>query len=262
MTSLGLRSLQNRRRRTRATCASFGLRYGEGAHGNAAQVQTKRSAVAPCQAVTPSPIRHCALIGYGVEVESKPLSRWQAPLGVIRSRLSDGRVIGLGLREGHARGDELAALSRATRRPTGERLCWLPYCSRFALSQACSCWPPIGTDLSAATARAHFAAAHPLNHINFAWFRGTDQFGYSALSQYAAAAFGARVAGGLAAAFSRNATDDAVSPGRILVPDSHRRRPPRGRLLIYAPDAMKGRGLPSSCGPSPDRSRLTGRLVP
>lgn len=57
---------------------------------------------------------------------------------------------------------------------------------------------PGGTDLSAQTERAQFAAHHGLTPIDFRWYGGTNQFGYSLISQFVMAALGARVTGALA----------------------------------------------------------------
>jgi hypothetical protein len=59
--------------------------------------------------------------------------------------------------------------------------------------------PPSGTDLSAAVAHAHFAQAYGLHPINFEWYGGTNQYGYSLLSQYVMALTGVKMAGALAA---------------------------------------------------------------
>lgn len=57
---------------------------------------------------------------------------------------------------------------------------------------------PGGTDLSAQSERAQFAAHHGLTPIDFTWYGGTNQFGYSLISQFVMAALGARVTGALA----------------------------------------------------------------
>jgi len=55
-----------------------------------------------------------------------------------------------------------------------------------------------GTDLSAQSERAQFAAKHGLTPIDLSWYGGTNQFGYSLISQFVMAALGARVTGALA----------------------------------------------------------------
>jgi hypothetical protein len=55
-----------------------------------------------------------------------------------------------------------------------------------------------GTDLSAQTERAQFAARHGLIPIDLSWYGGTNQFGYSLISQFAMAAVGTRLTGALA----------------------------------------------------------------
>ncbi len=57
---------------------------------------------------------------------------------------------------------------------------------------------PGGTDLSAQSERAAFAAHHGLTPIDFSWYGGTNQFGYSLSSQFVMAVLGARVTGALA----------------------------------------------------------------
>ncbi|HEX3816039.1 MAG TPA: hypothetical protein VHX59_24635 [Mycobacteriales bacterium] len=59
-----------------------------------------------------------------------------------------------------------------------------------------------GTDLSAQAERAQFASRHGLVPIDFSWYGGTNQFGYSLVSQFVMAALGTRLTGALAAAAS------------------------------------------------------------
>lgn len=56
-----------------------------------------------------------------------------------------------------------------------------------------------GTDLSAQVARADFAREHGTAPIDFRWYGGTDQFGYSLVSPFVMALLGVRLAGALAA---------------------------------------------------------------
>jgi hypothetical protein len=55
-----------------------------------------------------------------------------------------------------------------------------------------------GTDLSAQTERAQFAARHGLVPIDLSWYGGTNQFGYSLISQFVMAGVGTRLTGALA----------------------------------------------------------------
>lgn len=59
--------------------------------------------------------------------------------------------------------------------------------------------PPGGTDLSAQLARADFARQFGLTPVDFRWYGGTNQFGYSVISPFVMAALGVRVTGALAA---------------------------------------------------------------
>ncbi|MFC0533118.1 hypothetical protein [Phytohabitans kaempferiae] len=56
----------------------------------------------------------------------------------------------------------------------------------------------MGPDLSAQVARAAFFADHGLTPIDFRWYGGTNQFGYSLVSQPVMALLGVRVTGALA----------------------------------------------------------------
>lgn len=69
----------------------------------------------------------------------------------------------------------------------------------LALSLIYLLLPAGGTDLSAQVERAQFARHHGLTPIDFNWYGGTNQFGYSLLSQFVMAAPGARLTGALAA---------------------------------------------------------------
>lgn len=79
------------------------------------------------------------------------------------------------------------------------RLLWLPFVTSACLVVVFLALPLSGTDLSAAVARADFASDHAFAPIDFSWFGGTNQFGYSLVSQYLMALLGARPAGALAA---------------------------------------------------------------
>lgn len=80
-----------------------------------------------------------------------------------------------------------------------QRLLLLTAAAATACSVAYLIVPKGGTDLSAQVERAHFAADYGLRPIDFAWYGGTNQFGYSLISQYVMAVVGTRVAGALAA---------------------------------------------------------------
>ena len=56
-------------------------------------------------------------------------------------------------------------------------------------------WPRMGTDLSAAFAHADFATAHGLRPVDFRWYGGTEQFGYSLISQYVMSVVGVLLTG-------------------------------------------------------------------
>ncbi|GAA4700438.1 hypothetical protein [Phytohabitans rumicis] len=58
--------------------------------------------------------------------------------------------------------------------------------------------PKMGSDLSAQVARAGFFADHGLTPIDLRWYGGTNQFGYSLVSQPVMALIGVRVTGALA----------------------------------------------------------------
>lgn len=79
------------------------------------------------------------------------------------------------------------------------RLLWMPIAVSALLVTIFLLLPLSGTDLSAAVARADFASDHAFVPIDFSWFGGTNQFGYSLVSQYLMALLGARPAGALAA---------------------------------------------------------------
>lgn len=67
-----------------------------------------------------------------------------------------------------------------------------------ALAAAFLALPRMGSDLSAQVARADFFADHGLTPIDLRWYGGTDQFGYSLVSQPVMALLGVRVTGALA----------------------------------------------------------------
>jgi hypothetical protein len=67
-----------------------------------------------------------------------------------------------------------------------------------ALAAAFLALPKMGSDLSAQVARADFFADHGLTPIDLRWYGGTNQFGYSLVSQPVMALLGVRVTGALA----------------------------------------------------------------
>ncbi|GAB2965140.1 MFS transporter [Micromonospora polyrhachis] len=77
--------------------------------------------------------------------------------------------------------------------------------------------PPMGTDLSAQVARADFFARHGYAPIDFGWYGGVNQFGYSLFTAALGAAFGVRLVGAVAAVVS------AAALGYLLLRwDAHR----------------------------------------
>src|SRR5690349_12353394 len=58
--------------------------------------------------------------------------------------------------------------------------------------------PPMGTDLSAQVARARFFSGYGLTPVDFGWYGGTVQYGYSLVSPAVMALIGVRVTGALA----------------------------------------------------------------
>jgi hypothetical protein len=94
----------------------------------------------------------------------------------------------------------LEAQEELPKEPHGPRhQLWIPFAASAALVVTFLALPLSGTDLSAAVARADFASRHAFSPIDFSWFGGTNQFGYSLVSQYLMALLGARPAGALAA---------------------------------------------------------------
>ncbi|MDQ7903218.1 hypothetical protein RB614_01625 [Phytohabitans sp. ZYX-F-186] len=67
-----------------------------------------------------------------------------------------------------------------------------------ALAAAFLALPRMGPDLSAQVARAEFFAGHGFTPIDLRWYGGTNQFGYSLVSQPVMALLGVRVTGALA----------------------------------------------------------------
>ncbi len=93
----------------------------------------------------------------------------------------------------------MAAPDKVPQEPRRRHQLWIPFTASAVLVVAFLSLPLSGTDLSAAVARADFASRHAFAPIDFSWFGGTNQFGYSLVSQYLMALIGARPAGALAA---------------------------------------------------------------
>lgn len=62
--------------------------------------------------------------------------------------------------------------------------------------------PPMGTDLAAQAARADFAARNGAMPLDFSWYGGVNQFGYSLYTQRIGAFVGVRLVGAVAAVVS------------------------------------------------------------
>ncbi|MEV6367702.1 hypothetical protein AB0L86_12500 [Micromonospora musae] len=78
--------------------------------------------------------------------------------------------------------------------------------------------PPMGTDLSAQVARAVFAERHGLAPVDFSWYGGDGQFGYSLFTQFLGAAVGVRLVGAVAAVVSAVALAWLLLRGRARRP--------------------------------------------
>ncbi|MEV5691354.1 hypothetical protein [Micromonospora globbae] len=78
--------------------------------------------------------------------------------------------------------------------------------------------PPMGTDLSAQVARAGFAARNGLTPVDFSWYGGVNQFGYSLYTQFLGAAVGVRLVGAVAAVVSAVALAWLLRRGRAPRP--------------------------------------------
>ncbi|MFC0504354.1 hypothetical protein [Micromonospora costi] len=78
--------------------------------------------------------------------------------------------------------------------------------------------PPMGTDLSAQVARAGFAERNGLAPVDFSWYGGVGQFGYSLFTQFLGAALGVRVVGAVAAVASAVALAWLLLRGRAHRP--------------------------------------------
>lgn len=95
---------------------------------------------------------------------------------------------------------------------------WVPGAVAALLVGAFLALPIAGTDLSAAVARADFASRHALAPVDFAWFGGTNQFGYSLISQFITAAVGVRLTGALAALAACLCFAALLRQGRVVHP--------------------------------------------
>jgi hypothetical protein len=123
--------------------------------------------------------------------------------------------------------------------------------------------PRMGTDLSAQQARADFFAAWGWAPIDFSWYGGVNQFGYSLFTAWLGAAVGVRVLGAVAALVA------ALAFQRLLTGSA--RRPLLGGVLgavVFTANLVSGRitfavglafGLLALCGfslPGPRWRRL------
>jgi hypothetical protein len=84
--------------------------------------------------------------------------------------------------------------------------------------------PPMGTDLSAQVARARFLSGYGLTPVDFGWYGGTVQYGYSLVSPAVMALIGVRVTGALALVASALAFV-------VLLQRTHARRPLLGGVI-------------------------------
>jgi hypothetical protein len=78
------------------------------------------------------------------------------------------------------------------------RLEWITAVVAAVLGAAYLLSPAMGSDLAAQTARAGFFADHGYTPIDFRWYAGVDQLGYSLVSQPVMALLGVRLTGALA----------------------------------------------------------------
>jgi hypothetical protein len=136
----------------------------------------------------------------------------------------------------------------------------------LALSVAYLLAPSMGTDLSAQVARSGFFARHGVAPIDFGWYGGESQFGYSLLTAPLGAVLGVRPVGVVAAVVS------AVAFGYLLV-RWHAHRPLLGGVLgalVLVANLVSGRttfavgtacGLLALCAVSAPRPGRTVRLV-
>jgi hypothetical protein len=156
--------------------------------------------------------------------------------------------------------DRVAAVPRLS------RLTW-PWTAGVAVlaTAAFLLAPPMGTDLAAQQARADFAAQCGLAPIDFSWYGGVNQFGYSLITGWLGAALGVRVLGALAAIV-------AALAFQWLLLATGARRPLLGGILgalVFVANLVSGRitfavglalGLLALCAAVSTLSRLP-RLV-
>jgi hypothetical protein len=97
--------------------------------------------------------------------------------------------------------------------------------------------PPMGTDLAAQQARADFAAGWGLAPIDFSWYGGVNQFGYSLITGWLGALLGVRVMGAVAAV-------GAALAFQWLLLSTGARRPLLGGVLgalVFVANLVSGR---------------------
>jgi hypothetical protein len=126
----------------------------------------------------------------------------------------------------------VAAVSRLS------RLTW-PWTAGVAvlLTAAFLLAPPMGTDLAAQQARADFAAEWGRAPIDFSWYGGVNQFGYSLITGWLGAALGVRVLGAIAAI-------GAALAFQWLLLSTGARRPLLGGILgalVFVANLVSGR---------------------
>ncbi|MFI7546550.1 hypothetical protein [Actinoplanes sp. NPDC049599] len=135
------------------------------------------------------------------------------------------------------------------------------------LSAAFLLAPPMGTDLAAQQARADFFAGYGWAPVDFGWYGGVAQFGYSLLTAPLGALLGMRVLGALAAVAA------AVAFGWLLWRTGVRRPVLGGVLgaLVFAANLASGRitfavglalALAALCAAAADSARAVAGPVP
>lgn len=139
----------------------------------------------------------------------------------------------------------------------------------LVLSTAFLFLPLAGTDLSAQVARAHFTKVYGSQPIDFRWYSGAQQYGYSLFSTWLMASIGTRGVGAVSAVISSFAFS-------LLLARTGVRRPLLGGLLgslCFAANLVSGRmtfalgvmfgllGLVALTYPQYPRTRITGVAV-
>ncbi|MFI5491891.1 hypothetical protein ACIA1L_05140, partial [Actinoplanes sp. NPDC051859] len=145
----------------------------------------------------------------------------------------------------HGRHADAASTTAGPARPTAAAasprglpwaLVWTTAVS-VALSIAFLLAPPMGTDLAAQQARADFFAEHGTAPVDFGWYGGVAQFGYSLLTAPLGSLVGMRLLGAVAAVASSLAF-------LLLLWRTSARRPLLGGVLgavVFAANLVSGR---------------------